>query len=58
VLVLTFEVKGRRAHIAQFAVRVGRVVGLLNVGVIGPSFDAAAAEPFAVRLGRRIQAGL
>jgi hypothetical protein len=58
VLVLTFEVKGRRAHIAQFAVRVGRVVGLLNVGAIGPSFDAAAAEPFAVRLGRRIQAGL
>jgi hypothetical protein len=58
LLVLSFNVNGQTAHIAQVSVRVGRVVGLLNVGVIGPSFEPASVEPLAVRLGRRIQAGL
>jgi hypothetical protein len=38
--------------------RVGRVVGLLNVSVVGPHFRAAAVTPLAAKLGRRIQRGL
>jgi hypothetical protein len=58
LLVLSFKVNGRTAHIAQVSVRVGRVVGLLNVGVVGTAFQPAAVEPLAARLARRIAAGL
>ena len=58
VVVLSFEVNGQTAHIAQVSLRVGRVIGLLNVGVVGPTFQPAAVEPLAVKLGRRIQNGL
>ena len=58
LLVLRFQVNGRTAHIAQLSVRVGRVVALLNVGVVGAAFQPAAVEPLAARLARRIQAGL
>ena len=58
VVVLKFTVNGRTAHIAQVSMRVGRVVGLLNVGVVGPNFQPAAVEPLAVKLAQRIQRGL
>ena len=57
-VVLSFRVNGRLAHVAQVSMRVGRVVGLLNVGVVGPSFRAAAIEPLAAKLGQRIRSGL
>jgi hypothetical protein len=58
VLVLRFTVNGRTAHIAQVSMRVGRVVGLLNIGVVGPTFQPASVEPLAVKLGQRIQRSL
>jgi hypothetical protein len=58
LLVLGFDVNGRTAHVAQVSVRVGRAVGLLNVGVVGPAFRPSAVEPLADRLARRMQNGL
>jgi hypothetical protein len=57
-VVLSFTVNGRTAHIVQVSMRVGRVVGLLNVSVVGPRFRAAAVTPLAAKLGRRIRRGL
>ena len=57
-VVLSFKVNGQTAHIAQVSLRVGRVIGLLNVGVVGPTFQPAAVEPLAVKLGKRIENGL
>ena len=58
VLVLRFTVNGHTAHIAQVSMRVGRMIGLLNIGVVGPTFQPAAVEPLAVKLGRRMQRSL
>ena len=38
--------------------RVGRVIGLLNIGVVGPTFQPASVEPLAVKLGQRIHRSL
>jgi hypothetical protein len=55
VVVLKFEANGRTAHIAQVSLRVGRVIGLLNVGVVGSSFQPDSVEPLAGKLAERIQ---
>jgi hypothetical protein len=44
--------------IAQVVVRVGRVVGLLDVDLVGSTFDRATVLPLATKLARRIRAGL
>ena len=45
-------------RIAQVVVRVGRVVGLLDVDLVGSTFDRATVLPLATKLARRIRAGL
>ena len=57
-IVLRMRWNDEDIRIAQVVVRVGRVVGVLDVDLVGFTFDRATVLPLATKLARRIRAGL